>query len=98
VATFEHAGEGSGHSATTFQGEDGGGASRAPESSPCVARSAPARGRASPSVAADAEGSGLIGVAAKASHFEVAVTSIERIAQPRRCLRRALVRMDHARR
>ena len=43
----------------------------------------------------DVEGNGLVRVAAKAFHFEIVVTGIDRVAQCRRWLRRAL-EAEHA--
>jgi hypothetical protein len=43
----------------------------------------------------DVEGNGLVRVAAKAFHFEIAIPGIDRVAQRRRWLRRTL-KAEHA--
>jgi len=43
----------------------------------------------------DVEGNGLMGVAAKAFHFEIAITGVQRVAQRGRRLRRTL-KAEHA--
>ncbi len=69
--------------------------SREPASSPCSACTVPVHGPASPSVAARCRRDGLVRVAAKAFHFEIAEPGVDRVTQRRRRLRRSL-KAEHA--